>query len=176
MKIKSFFLLLNHRSLLRSLSKICNQLKVRYFPDLDAGNQRVEFLPVEWRTSLRLDGDTVDSITPTNMRGLRTLLNSSAMDILYYTSPLYRSEITHGLQSELNRLYSMFCARHPYFEANGGRVSIIAHSLGSVITYDIIMGWNPIQLYDQYFQSAMVRQDWEKGGWGGRGNEIRREG
>ena len=30
------------------------------------------------------------------MKGVRTILNSSAMDILYYTSPLYRSEVSVG--------------------------------------------------------------------------------
>ena len=39
-------------------------------------------------------------------------------------------QITQGLQTEFNRLYVMFCTRHPYFEANGGKVSILAHSLG----------------------------------------------
>lgn len=38
--------------------------------------------------------DTVESITPHKMKGVRTILNSSAMDILYYTSPLYRSEVS----------------------------------------------------------------------------------
>ena len=153
-------------------------------------NARAEFLPVEWRSSLKLDGDTVESITPTKIRGLRSALNASAMDILYYTSPLYRSEVRHifietkiqcefnvsrqiiqykincykdhkvsattsslvhmfcgvkrlligcystfpqitdGLQTELNRLYKLFCERHPYFEATGGKVSVLAHSLG----------------------------------------------
>ncbi|KTF90153.1 hypothetical protein cypCar_00011904 [Cyprinus carpio] len=54
--------------------------------------EHVEFLPVEWRSKLALDGDTVESITPDKVRGLRDLLNSSAMDIMYYTSPLYRDE------------------------------------------------------------------------------------
>ncbi|XP_064621214.1 phospholipase DDHD1-like isoform X2 [Lineus longissimus] len=134
------------------------KMKSKYFSRVEESNQRAEFLPVEWRSTLKLDGDTVDSITPSKVRGLRTILNSSAMDILYYTSPLYRSEITHGLQTELNRLYSMFCARHPYFEANRGKVSIVAHSLGCVITYDIIMGWNPIQLYDQYVANVIEEQ------------------
>lgn len=40
--------------------------------------------------------DTVDSITPDKVRGLRDMLNSSAMDIMYYTSPLYRDEVTHS--------------------------------------------------------------------------------
>ena len=45
------------------------------------------------------------------------------------------------LQEELNRLYEMFVQRNPYFEANGGKVSIAAHSLGCVVTYDILTGW-----------------------------------
>ncbi|XP_038612642.1 phospholipase DDHD1 [Tachyglossus aculeatus] len=109
----------------------------------------VEFLPVEWRSKLALDGDTVDSITPDKVRGLRDMLNSSAMDIMYYTSPLYRDELVKGLQQELNRLYSLFCSRNPDFEAKGGKVSIVSHSLGCVITYDIMTGWNPVRLYEQ---------------------------
>ncbi|XP_027409925.1 phospholipase DDHD1 isoform X4 [Bos indicus x Bos taurus] len=112
----------------------------------------VEFLPVEWRSKLTLDGDTVDSITPDKVRGLRDMLNSSAMDIMYYTSPLYRDELVKGLQQELNRLYSLFCSRNPNFEEKGGKVSIVSHSLGCVITYDIMTGWNPVRLYEQLLQ------------------------
>ncbi|MBN3286648.1 DDHD1 Phospholipase, partial [Polyodon spathula] len=64
-------------------------------------SEHVEFLPVEWRSKLSLDGDTVDSITPDKVRGLRDMLNSSAMDIMYYTSPLYRDEV--GVQSPQTR-------------------------------------------------------------------------
>ena len=60
------------------------------------------------------------------------------MDILYYTSPLYGGEVRAGLQKELNRLYSMFTSRHPEWQ---GKVSILAHSLGCVIVYDIVTGW-----------------------------------
>ncbi|XP_061157520.1 phospholipase DDHD1 isoform X2 [Syngnathus typhle] len=108
-------------------------------------DEHVEFLPVEWRSKLALDGDTVDSITPDKLRGLRDLLNSSAMDIMYYNSPLYRDEITKGLTQELNRLYGLFCSRNPDFEEGGGKVSIVSHSLGCVITYDIMTGWDPVR-------------------------------
>nr|XP_046269848.1 phospholipase DDHD1 isoform X2 [Scatophagus argus] len=108
-------------------------------------DEHVEFLPVEWRSKLALDGDTVDSITPDKVRGLRDLLNSSAMDIMYYNSPLYRDEITKGLTKELNRLYTLFCSRNPGFEERGGKVSIVSHSLGCVITYDIMTGWDPVR-------------------------------
>ncbi|KAF6768375.1 hypothetical protein AHF37_10505 [Paragonimus kellicotti] len=64
------------------------------------------------------------------------------MDIMYYTSPLYRAEISASLLTELNRLYAMFCLRNPLFESRGGRVSVVAHSLGCVLIYDLITGWS----------------------------------
>ncbi|KAL3314271.1 Phospholipase ddhd1 [Cichlidogyrus casuarinus] len=122
------------------LRGICNRVRLRYFPDLEAQNKRVEFLPVEWRSSLQLDNGLVETITPVNLGSLRNILNSSALDILYYSSPLYRPEITQGMNNEMKRLYSMFCTRNPYFEPNGGQVSVVAHSLGCVIAYDILSG------------------------------------
>ncbi|XP_026856632.2 phospholipase DDHD1b isoform X2 [Electrophorus electricus] len=120
----------------------------------DRSLEHVEFLPVEWRSKLSLDGDTVDSITPDKVRGLRDMLNSSAMDIMYYTSPLYRDEITKGLTKELNRLYTLFCSRNPAFEENG-KVSIVAHSLGCVITFDIMTGWDPVHFHYHEAPDAM---------------------
>lgn len=110
-------------------------LKQKYFPN---SNYRVEFFPVEWRSSLKLDGGIVEAITPFSVVSIRHLLNTSAMDILYYTSPLYGGEVRAGLQKELNRLYLMFASRHPGWK---GKVSILAHSLGCVIVYDIVTGW-----------------------------------
>ncbi|XP_011139181.1 phospholipase DDHD1 [Harpegnathos saltator] len=110
-------------------------LKQKYFPN---SKHRVEFFAVEWRSSLKLDGDIVDAITPYSVLSIRHLLNASAMDILYYTSPLYGAEVRAGLQKELNRLYFMFASRHPGWQ---GKVSILAHSLGCVIVYDIVTGW-----------------------------------
>ncbi|XP_058605506.1 phospholipase DDHD1 isoform X2 [Onychostoma macrolepis] len=121
--------------------------------------EHVEFLPVEWRSKLALDGDTVESITPDKVRGLRDLLNSSAMDIMYYTSPLYRDEITKGLTQELNRLYSLFCSRNPEFESRGGKVSIISHSLGCVITFDIMTGWDPVRFCLQEHRDQLEGED-----------------
>ncbi|KAM3918886.1 phospholipase DDHD1 isoform 2-T2 [Leptodactylus fuscus] len=123
-------------------------------------SEHVEFLPVEWRSKLALDGDTVDSITPDKVRGIRDMLNSSAMDIMYYTSPLYRDELVKGLQQELNRLYNLFCSRNPDFEDRGGKVSIVSHSLGCVITYDIMTGWNPVHVYEQMDQDEEPEAQW----------------
>lgn len=44
----------------------------------------------------------------------------------------------NSLTSELNRLYKLFCEHNPYFEQKNGLVSLIAHSLGSVVIYDVL--------------------------------------
>ncbi|XP_056281915.1 phospholipase DDHD1 isoform X2 [Pseudoliparis swirei] len=126
---------------------------------LEHNDEHVEFFPVEWRSKLSLDGDTVDSITPDKVRGLRDLLNSSAMDIMYYNSPLYRDEITKGLTQELNRLYTLFCSRNSEFEERGGKVSIVSHSLGCVITYDIMTGWDPVRFCQQEHHAVQEELD-----------------
>jgi len=119
-----------------------SHILTKCFPKFqEHSGQRVEFFPVEWRSNLRLDEGLVEAITPQRILGLRSLLNSTGMDIMYYTSPLFRMEIWNALQHELNKLYELFTARNPQFEANGGKVSIISHSLGCVITYDILSGW-----------------------------------
>ncbi|RZF32862.1 hypothetical protein LSTR_LSTR009977 [Laodelphax striatellus] len=102
--------------------------------------ERAEFFPVEWRMSLQLDCGLVEAITPMNVVPLRNFLNSTAMDIMYYTSPIYSAEIQQGLINELNRLYTLYVQRNPNADT---KVSIVAHSLGCVIVYDIITGWIP---------------------------------
>ena len=81
----------------------------------------------------------------------RTLLNCTAMDIMYYTSPLFRMEIWSALQFELNRLYQMFTQRNPTFEANGGKVSIVSHSLGNSISFHIGIRIFPLLFFHSPF-------------------------
>ncbi|XP_068231077.1 phospholipase DDHD1-like [Palaemon carinicauda] len=131
-------------------------LKQKYYPGVAKSGQTVEFFPVEWRSSLVLDAGVIESITPHKIINIRQMLNASFMDIMYYNSPLYREEVIKGLTGEMNRLYTMFTQRNPYFEANGGKVSIVAHSLGCVITYDIVIGWNPAQQFDQQMVQSLI--------------------
>ena len=51
------------------------------------------FLPVDWRSSLTLDDGIVESITPKSIQVIRDKINSSVLDIMYYTSPVFRSEV-----------------------------------------------------------------------------------
>ena len=59
-------------------------------------------------------------------------------------------EIWTALQMELNRLYKMFTQRNPTFEANGGKVSIVSHSLGLKI-------W---RLFEKYLKIWNIKIIW----------------
>jgi phospholipase DDHD1 len=100
--------------------------------------KRVEFIPIEWRTWLKLNEGTVASITPHGVKSLRAFANDSLLDIMYYLSPCYHPEILDGLRFQLHKKYDEFMHRNPNFLANGGTISLFAHSLGSVICYDLM--------------------------------------
>lgn len=54
---------------------------------------------------------------------------------------MFHFQIQNALIDELNRIYANFAKRNPNFTINGGKVSVMAHSLGAVIMYDIITGY-----------------------------------
>ena len=74
-----------------SLRKECERKKKEFFPT--SKNSRYVFIPVDWRSSLTLDDGIVETITPKSIRMVRDRLNSSALDVMYYTSPLFRTEV-----------------------------------------------------------------------------------
>ena len=51
-------------------------------------------------------------------------------------------QIIDGVRDEMMNLHTKFCARNPSFLEKNGKVSIVAHSLGSVIAYDILTLWD----------------------------------
>lgn len=51
-------------------------------------------------------------------------------------------QIIDGVRDEMIKLYTKFCSRNPSFLEQNGKISIVAHSLGSVITYDILTLWD----------------------------------
>lgn len=138
--------------------------------------RRPMILPIEWRSSLVLDGDlTVNfnsvfkqliSLSRTQLLchecsaseapwillqwTLCKFFRTSPIIIIYsryYQSPLYRQEIISGVIKCLNSTYSKFIQSHPNFN---GPVSIFAHSLGSVIAYDILTNWSPVS-FSKFF-------------------------
>ncbi|KAL8999782.1 MAG: hypothetical protein Q9169_001455 [Polycauliona sp. 2 TL-2023] len=136
-------------------------------PDLQALNNeleklpkncRIQVLPVVWRHLLDFpkqsfkqhgkeqdltDADasaederypSLHDITIEGVPGIRNLITDLALDILLYQSA-YREHIAGIVQRECNRIYKLFLQRNPNFH---GKVSLIGHSLGSAILFDIL--------------------------------------
>ena len=119
-------------------------------------NCRVQVLPVCWRHLLDFprkclrqtrkehdlgdnseedeDYPSLEDITVEGVPFVRSLITDLALDILLYQSA-YREHITSIVLQECNRIYRLFLKRHPYFD---GKVSLIGHSLGSAILFDIL--------------------------------------
>ncbi|KAF5287235.1 hypothetical protein FQR65_LT12279 [Abscondita terminalis] len=100
---------------------------------------RIEVLPISWYGSLHSEGTGIDqklkNITLKSIPRLRDFTNTTLLDILFYSSPAYCQTITSAVINNLNSIYSLFCERNPTFQ---GGVSLVGHSLGSLILFDIL--------------------------------------
>ncbi|GJS03522.1 phospholipase SGR2-like protein isoform X1 [Tanacetum coccineum] len=98
--------------------------------------QRVLFIPCQWRKNLKLSGESaVERCTLPGVRGLRVTLSATVHDVLYYMSPIYCQDIIDSVSNQLNMLYRKFLKRNPGYD---GKISLYGHSLGSVLSYDIL--------------------------------------
>lgn len=123
-------------------------------PELST-NHRVQVLPLIWRHDIQfgmtredverlkpgssnwtqevsLEDITVDGIGP-----LRSVIADVVLDVLLYYQPVYHAQIIEATVRQLNQIYTKFCARNPEFAKNP-RVSVVGHSLGSAIAFDIV--------------------------------------
>ncbi|XP_069379938.1 phospholipase DDHD2 isoform X3 [Paralichthys olivaceus] len=105
----------------------------------DGQVSRVEFLPVNWHSALHGDATGVDEdiqrITLPSISRLRHFTNDTLLDLFFYNSPTYCQTIVDTVASEINRLHTLFKQRHPEFT---GAVSVVGHSLGSLILFDML--------------------------------------
>ncbi|KAF1354124.1 DDHD-domain-containing protein [Lizonia empirigonia] len=125
--------------------------------DSDTKNSRIQVIPIVWRHLLDFPkqslkhnrkehdlGDldhedhefpSLEDITVDGVPAVRNFLTDLALDILLYQSPAYKGHISRIVVAELNRIYRLFKERNPSFK---GRVSLVGHSLGSAIMFDIL--------------------------------------
>ncbi|XP_018650630.1 putative 60s ribosomal protein L7a [Schistosoma mansoni] len=76
------------------IRKTCQKVAEKLYPKLSEFGQRLEFIPVNWRSSLSLNSKTLNNVTIAQLRPLRDYINQSFVDILYYTSPVYHRDHT----------------------------------------------------------------------------------
>ncbi|KAI4972420.1 hypothetical protein ZWY2020_003345 [Hordeum vulgare] len=108
--------------------RVTANLADRYLTPYQRSTQRVLFIPCQWRKSLKLGGEnTVEKITLDGVKehGTHTKLMS------YVGWRIKQSDVS----GQLNQLYMKFLKRNPGYS---GKVSLYGHSLGSVLTYDIL--------------------------------------
>ncbi|CAI5726849.1 unnamed protein product [Peronospora effusa] len=98
----------------------------------------LEMQSIEWHEDLHeptgLD-NIFDLISPEGASAIREFNKETFMDVLYYLSPRYGQLIVDSVTKQLNEKYRVFINEHPGWD---GKVSIFAHSLGSMISYDIL--------------------------------------
>ncbi len=77
---------------------------------------RMEYLPVHWHAKLHGEDTGTDSrIQPLTLRSipkLRSFVNDTLLDVLFYTSPLYCQTILDTVCGEINRIFHLFKSRN----------------------------------------------------------------
>lgn len=110
-----------------------------------------QVLPINWRVNFDPDApparDTkqdeatemfsLDDITIDAIPAVRDLIGKVVFDIPYYMSH-HKPRMIAAVVKEANRIYALWKQNNSQFVANGGRVHIVCHSLGSAISFDIL--------------------------------------
>lgn len=118
------------------MKKALRKVVAKTDKDEDGVQQRIEVLPVQWRKTLNLEIDSLAaSLMPPGIPSLRHMLHSTAVEVLFYLTPMHRAAILDSVVNSMNVVYRKFLSRNPEFQ---GRVSIFAHSLGSVLCWDVL--------------------------------------
>jgi len=103
---------------------------------------RIELIPLEWFTRIHSASselkNTLLATTLHNIPRLRTIANDVVFDVLTYLTPSFCQEVLETVSSEIIRTYKQFNKVHPNFSPDGGKTSLIGHSLGSVIAWDLL--------------------------------------
>ena len=102
---------------------------------------RVEFIPIEWYDKIHSSSSTLKttllSSTLDTIPMFRSLANDVVFDVLMYMTPEFCQLVLNHVTNQINDLYRDFLKLNPGFEEYG-KVSIIGHSLGSVIAWDLL--------------------------------------
>ena len=113
----------------------------------DKKNSRIQVLPITWRHRIGFNTEDLDTnrniaelptlldLTLDGVRPIRKLIGDIALDILLYDEEYYQEKILKEVISELNRIHELYCRNNPNFKGN---ISVIGHSLGSLIFFDIL--------------------------------------
>jgi hypothetical protein len=109
-------------------------------------DNRVQVLPVLWRQEITFGrepndsptkGVTLEDINVEGIPSIRNLVGDVVVDVLLYNEPTYKKQMLDTVTYQLNKIVRDFCRLNPTFAKNP-KVSLIGHSLGSVICYEVL--------------------------------------
>jgi len=119
-------------------------------PHLRSKDVGIMVLPINWRSKLKFDSDnpavgdddddlafTLSDITVPTIPAVRNIIGDVMLDIPYYLSH-HKQTMVNAVIKEANRVYRLWCYNNPAFLASGGKVHLIAHSLGTAIAMDVL--------------------------------------
>ena len=113
-------------------------------------NSKIQVLPITWRDKLDFNHPSSDQdlpsfrdICPSGAMTIRSLIGDIGLDILLYDNNYYKEKIIESVINELNNKFDKFKQLHNDIELE---ISLIGHSLGSLILFDIL---NNKQYYEK---------------------------
>jgi hypothetical protein len=130
------------------------------YPSADAtttsSTGRTDYVPVEWHEAFSIfsqrravaspfssekeakDRVMINNISLRTIPNMRHFANDTLMDVLYFMSPEHHDMIVSIVTHEMNVIVDKFYRLTGF----NGRVSLIGHSLGSIIAWDILANQN----------------------------------
>lgn len=106
-------------------------------------HKRIECLGVEWFNELHDDAnigmkEALQRVTLPSIQSVRKLAHDVALDVMLYLTEEFRQRILRIVVEKINLMYIQFCELNPTFVKLGGKCSLVGHSLGTVILYDVL--------------------------------------
>ena len=103
---------------------------------------RIEVLPIEWYDQIHSSSSSImkslNAATLQSIPALRSIANDVIFDVLMYLTPTFCESVLESVTAQIDDLYHKFNGVHPDFLSNGGKWSLVGHSLGSVIAWDLL--------------------------------------
>jgi phospholipase DDHD1 len=100
---------------------------------------RVEVIPIEWYNHIHDSSSSLmkslNATTLTTIPALRAIANDVVFDVLMYMTPAFCESVLRAVTQQIQQFYDIFRKIHPEFH---GTVTLMGHSLGSVICWDLL--------------------------------------
>ena len=128
----------NEQKLENTLNKITPIIKSLYQNKKNILFKQIHIRIINWKTKIAnkfKDPLSKISLLTDRTRIMKSIIHQSAADILFYTHSHYKYEILNDIIDQMNDYYKLVCKYRKLFYGN---VSLIGHSIGSVMCYDIL--------------------------------------